>query len=241
MCDVKSARVRPGLEFFRLIRQLSRLIVLLAGLTTPMLLTAAPADGLTATVAARSVRVTGVTPRAEVLAYWYQMYARGFDSEIDRGLELLRDEDGDGTVELTSGADYASRAIFVFIDLKAGKHVVASPDGFVPERFELKPGSLHGAGDDADRYTVARANLEVLYVHPGRGAWHLAAGDGGPSDADARTDGVTTISARHGKAIAPDVPVHAAFAPGGVFVVLDEMRMSVFAGRLEPRHFGGAR
>jgi hypothetical protein len=133
------------------------------------------------------------------------------------------------------------RSVWIIADQTSGDFAVATPTGFALNRRDLKGESLRRAADGASAFDFERTPVTMVYVLPGnRGAWVLREEDGGPTDADGSVNGHTVLAIRHGKPLAGPAPP-AAFAPGGILVLLDESNFEVRAARLTPALLEGAR
>jgi hypothetical protein len=107
--------------------------------------------------------------------------------EINRRLEVVADEDGDGQVKLDQ--PMVQRSMWVAVDLATGDLDSASPEGFRLNKVNWRGRGVTNRPDGRDSVEDARAFAEVLVVRPGTGAWILRLGDGSPEDADGAPDG----------------------------------------------------
>lgn len=133
---------------------------------------------------------TGVTAHGQVV---FIGFSREIDPEDDvvsihRRVEVLTDDDGDGSVTLDLGQAVPERSMWVAVDLASGSAGSAAPPGFrllsVGWKGEgAKPGPTHDVVEDA------RPFAEVFVVRQGVGAWTLRVGDGGPDDGDGVSNG----------------------------------------------------
>lgn len=197
--------------------------------------------GLHAEVGQRSVEITGIPPRAEVVVYSYQRRPLGFESLASRRVDVISDDDGDGAITVNSAEDIEPRSIWIVVELTSGRYVISSPAAFTPNITTVTPGAFRKSGGTAaDRFVDRHPSLDVLYVHPGKGARFAMPEDGGLEDADGRTDGRTTMALANARAVAGSAAAPVRFDRGGIFIAVDRMTMQIVAGRLTGADLGEA-
>lgn len=202
------------------------LLACLSLLLTPPL-AAAP---LTVTFEPSAVAVSGITPKGQ--AVWFSIareVSRNATAIVPR-IEILPDDDGDGTVRLELARDVPRRSIWFAVDLATGETAVATPAGFPKVGMTLPAKAVPAA---LDRLELERQLAYLVVVRPGVGAWMLRVGDGGASDEDGEPDGtlraaLTNLSSL--KADGPPPPER--FSPKDVVLIIDPNRMESSAVRI---------
>lgn len=150
----------------------------------------AVAAALTLDVSPTALVANGLTTHGQAV---FVGFSREIDPEDDvvsirRRVEVLADDDGDGSVTLDLGELVPNRSMWVAVDLATGSAAAAAPPGFRLQSVGWKGhGTLRGAVHDV--VEDARPFAEVFVVRQGVGAWTLRVGDGGPDDADGLSDG----------------------------------------------------
>lgn len=183
----------------------------------------------------RSVVVDGTTPGADVavLTVWRERFP-GW-SRTTRFAELLPDPENIGRVELVLGREIPQDSLWIAADLVTGEFAVATPRShpfpeMEPAARRLNP-SLEGL--EADRET-----LELMFVRPGEGAWHLTVWDGGTGDEDATPDGRLRAFLPSLEPLGLAPPLQRP-RPGDLVFGIEARRMEWFAsaiGHVPPQH-----
>ena len=108
---------------------------------------------------------------------------------VRRHLEVLADEDGDGTVRFPLEQGVPLRSLWAVADLASGDFDAAAPEDFGLRRVNWRGRGLERRQDGKDAVEDRRSLVELLVVRPQTGAWALRVGDGGESDGDGVIDG----------------------------------------------------
>lgn len=137
----------------------------------------------------RQLTVTGVTPGHRIVALGLGIGSHGHARLLTRHVEALPDDDLDGHVTFRPHSLPAG-SVWVAVDYETGDYVVATPTGEEPRLLALADEPW---GASRDRVGVSRADLEVLVVRPGVGAWNLWVADGGSRDSDHAMNGVSRL------------------------------------------------
>lgn len=198
----------------------------LGALLAPACVTDVRAETFRLTVDEESVVVTGATPEGQVVFFGITREVAPDDVvEINRKMDVLTDEDGDGRISLPFGRPVPERSAWVAVDLSSGGFEAAAP-----EKFRLKKVSFRGRGigrrpDGRGSIVDARALAEILVVRPGTGpeagVWHLYLGDGGPSDEDGTPNGQLEAALDRMEPLAGSPPPPQTFQKDDVVLLLD--------------------
>lgn len=225
-------------------------------------LTVAMAAGLAVASAAQAqpvvqfaestVVVSGVTAGSQVALLGASRGVRGTIPFTRRDGEVLRDDDGDGTVRLELPEGLSLRSLWVAVDLTTGEVGAACADGEeVAWVAGPRDGSREPAADTSLAVEDGRRYLEVLVARPGARAgegpaaepavWIGSFGDGSGRDGDGvrdrRVRAALSDLAALDRASAEAPPER--LAVGDVVVAVDPDTLEVWTRRLgEP---GGVR
>lgn len=188
--------------------------------------TAARAEPLRLTVAGEDVVATGATAKGRVVFFGVTREVAPDDIvEVNRKMDVLTDDDGDGRVALPLGRAVPLRSAWVAVDLASGAFEAAAPEGFRLKKVNFRGKGIGRRSDGRDSVVDARALAEILVVRPGTGpdagAWHLYLGDGGPSDEDGTPDGRLEAALDRMEPLAGSPPPPATFQKDDVVLVLD--------------------
>jgi hypothetical protein len=186
------------------------------------------------------IRITGITPGGTVLIYAVAMVRVDFNDHLERYQRTLQDDDHDGIVIYDHGKAIPPDGVWIAVDITNGQFAVASPlTGLKTAVAPAKP--LHrNAGNHVDTFSFAYPGAEMIYIHPGHGAWAVHGYDGGASDHDTRK-GVMGLSVSDAQPILQSGETKATeFVPGGILIVFDLPFFRVTTMRLTGSDIGGA-
>ncbi|HEV8578936.1 MAG TPA: hypothetical protein VGX68_07605 [Thermoanaerobaculia bacterium] len=161
-------------------------------LATVMILGAGSARAATFRVSLEgdAVVASGVTAKGQVVLLGVTRVIEEDDYPVvRRHLQVLTDDDGDGTVRYPVEGGVPLRSLWAVVDLTSGDHDEAAPEAFGLRRVNWRGRGPQRRPDGKDAVEDRRTLLELLVVRPGAGAWALLVGDGDPSDGDGRIDG----------------------------------------------------
>jgi hypothetical protein len=197
--------------------------------------------GVTLSFGTNSVTAAGITPGKSAVLFASGLAADDAQQRVVRWVRILSDDDRDGRVTLTLAERVPAATIWAAVDLANGQYAVASPNGSMPRVTKLPPGAFRRSNGSSavDQFGFDHPVLELLYVHPGLGAWTWTALDGRMLDRDG-PNGVTLISVADAKPVGDTAGKPAGFAPGGVLVAVDWYDMEALILRLDGGLLGGA-
>ena len=187
----------------------------------------------------RVIKATDVTPGGQVVFFAVGLVSNGFRSTVMRWSQVVSDDDHDGAVTFDAGQTIPCRSIWAVAEIANGHFAIAAPPG-CPLR---QAGALsarafrHRTNGNLDGFLHERPYLDLLYVHPGKGAWTVRAADGSPTDADSKSDGVTTVTLAGARSLLSNGTPPASFVPGGILVAIDFYGFDVVAERLDAKLF----
>lgn len=140
------------------------------------------------TLEADAVVISGVTAKgnAALLGVTREIGVDDYPT-VKRHLEVLADEDGDGTIRYPVAVP--QRSVWAVVDMASGDHHSVAPQAFGERRVNWRGRGLERRSDGRDAVEDRRTLLELLVVRPGAGAWALRVRDGQETDGDGRIDG----------------------------------------------------
>ena len=188
--------------------------------------TAAQAEPFRLSVAGEDVVAAGATAKGQVVIFGVTREVAPDDVvEVNRKMDVLTDDDGDGRVALPLGRAVPLRSAWLAVDLASGSFEAAAPEGFRLKKVNFRGKGIGRRPDGRDSVVDARAVAELLVVRPGTGsdagAWHLYLGDGGPGDEDGTPDGRLEAALDRMEPLAGSPPPPAKFQKDDVVLVLD--------------------
>lgn len=172
-----------------------------------------------------------LTPGGEAVVFTVARERTTWVTHVARESQIVRDEDGDGQVVLD--LEPAFHSVWCVVDLETGRFSVTVPDGFPrkeraigSEELQVSPeGGVRTLRDD-------RGYVEVLLVRPRVGAWHMSAGDGAASDADAARDGFTAVEFATMEPVGNSPQPPASLEPGDLVIVVNPRNLEFSATNL---------
>jgi hypothetical protein len=218
-----------------------RIAILLALTLFPLL--ARGQSAVTVTFGPNSVTAAGITPGKSVVFFASGLAPDDEQQRVIHYQQVVADDDRDGRVTATLDEPVSPVTMWVVVDLADGRYAVASPGPYGRVVNPIPSGAFRRGGSSSavDLFGLAHPVLDVLYVHPGLGAWTWIAADGRGLDRGP-ADGVTLIAAGDAKAVGdPHGKAPGEFAPGGILIAVDWYHMEVVAARLDAALLGGGR
>jgi hypothetical protein len=143
-----------------------------------------------ATLETDAIVISGVTLKGQVvlLGVTREIGEDDFHT-VRRHLEVLADEDGDGTVRYPIAGGIPLRSLWAVADLTSGEYDALAPAELGLRRVNWRGRGLQRRPDGKDAVEDRRPRLELLLVRPQVGAWTLRVNDGDASDGDGIIDG----------------------------------------------------
>lgn len=179
------------------------------------------------------ITVSGVTPGSDVVVFALALDPDGFESTVVRWAEIVSDTARTGSVVFDARRDIPRKSIWTAVDLSNGQYAMAAPPGHPLRKrpWPTKPFHADSAGH-IDEFRADAPFVDMLYVHPGRGAWVHRAHDGDTTDADGKPNGLTTLHLSTARSLNA-LPNGPELLPGGVLIVIDFYHLNVAAARLD--------
>jgi hypothetical protein len=137
-----------------------------------------------------AVVASGVTAKGQVVLLGVTRVIEEDDYPVvRRHLQVLTDDDGDGTVRYPVEGGVPLRSLWAVVDLTSGDYDEAAPEGFGLRRVNWRGRGPLRRADGKDAIEDRRPRLELLVVRPKVGAWSLRIRDGEASDGNGVIDG----------------------------------------------------
>lgn len=205
---------------------------------------AAADPGLTVTLGAHTVSASGVTrgSKAVFFAVLREPIPGAYMSRVSRLARVLVDDDRDGVVTLDLGRPIPASSVWAVVEPQNGHYGIATGVRLNLELVPIPPDALRlGGAGVIDRIAFNHASLDLLYVHPGQGAWTWTAMDGDPvADTDG-PNGVTVVSLSKARSVGGGTEGITDLALGGTLVAIDGSRMQIGVAHIDAKLIGGAR
>jgi hypothetical protein len=200
--------------------------------------------GLTVTLGAHTVSASGLSPGSSAVffAVLHEPIPGAYMNRVSRLAKVLVDDDRDGVVTLDLGRPIPAISIWAVVEPQNGHYGITTGGRFAVTTISIAPDALRkGAGGVIDRIAFDHASLDLLYVHPGKGAWTWSAMDGDPAtDADLQ-NGITAVSLSKARPVGGGAQGITDLALGGTLVAIDPDRMEIGTVHIDGKLIGGAR
>jgi len=181
------------------------------------------------TFAETAISATGLTPNRRVVVFGAAREALGHSYRMARWSSVTV-ADATGQVTYDLGRRVSANSIWCIADLTSGEYTVASPRTYDLRITSFPPNAFRkGAG--ADEFSFRHPFLDMLYVHPGQGAWTAEVAEGSALDRDG-PNGTIVLSLADMTPLDGAPKLHT-FVPGGVLVAIDLFRAEVAVIRLD--------
>jgi hypothetical protein len=200
-------------------------------------------DGhLSIAVAQHSITVSGLTPGSAALFFGVAQVPipHAYMNRVQRWAITVDDINHTGTVTLDLPQEVPRASVWAVVDLRNAHYATASSPGGSLRETTLDNPLRKGPSLSAERFAFDHGYLELLYVHPGTGAWTWSAIAGTTADNRGPT-GSTVVSLADGKAIGTPSSKPLSFLPGGILVAVDFTRLEIAVVSVDEQLIRGAR
>jgi hypothetical protein len=203
---------------------------------------AANDDKLSITLAKRAITVSGLSPGSTAVFFGVGQVAipRAYMNQVRRWAVTVEDTDHKGTVTFDLQQDVPPASVWAVIDLRNAHYATISGPGIQAREIALDNPLRKGKSLSADRFAFDHGYLDLLYVHPGLGSWTWSAIGGSTRD-NGGPNNSTIVSLSDGKAVGQSGSKPASFAPGGILVAVDFVRIEIAVVHVDQQLIGGAR
>jgi hypothetical protein len=206
--------------------------------------TAGADPGLTVTLGAHIVTASGLSRggTAVFFAVLHEPIPGAYMNRVSRLARVIVDDDRDGVVTLDLGRPIPAISVWAVVEPQNGHYGITTGRRLDITMVPIAPDALRrGAGGAIDRIAFGHPSLELLYVHPGQGAWTWSATDGDPAtDADGH-NGITVVSLNKAQPVDSGAQGITDLTLGGTLVAIDPNRMEIGIVHIDGKLIGGAR
>ena len=180
------------------------------------------------TLEADAVVVSGMTAKGQAVLLGVTRVIEPDDFQVvRRHLQVLADDDGDGTVRYPLEGGIPLRSLWAAVDLKTGDYDAAAPEAFGLRRVNWRGRGPLRRADGKDAVEDRRPRLELLVVRPQAGAWSLRVRDGDASDGDGVIDGRLQGILERMEPLAASPPPPSLFQADDLVIGLDPAAMEI--------------
>jgi hypothetical protein len=210
-------------------------------LSVPLQLRAANNAGLSIAFSQHSITVSGLSPGSTAVFFGVARvpvpYA--YMNRIQRWAVVVDDSGHSGTATFDLQQDVPPASVWAVVDLRNAHYVLSSGPGLGLRQTSLGNPLRKGPSQSTDHFAFDHGYLDLLYVHPGLGAWTWSA-VGGTTSTNGGPRNSTLVSLSDGKPVGQSGAKPPAFLPGGVLIAIDFTRLEIAAVPVDQLLIGGA-
>ena len=217
------------------------LIMVLLTLAVVQRLSAANDQPLSITFTKQTITASGLSPGSTAVFFGVAKVPipHAYMSHIQRWAVTVDDAGHTGTVTLDLQQDVPPTSVWAVVDLRNAHYGVINGPGMGLREISLDNPLRKGPSQTADHFSFTHGYLDLLYVHPGTGAWTWSAVGGSTAD-NRGPNGSTVVSLADGKPVGQAAQKPPSFLPGGILVAVDFIRIEIAVVRLDQQLIGGA-
>jgi hypothetical protein len=203
---------------------------------------AAAAPDLTVTLSQRTITVSGLAPGGSAVFFGIAQVPipHAFMNRLKRWAVIVDVTGHDGTATLDLKDDVPPKSVWAVVDLQNAHYGIVSGTGVGLREIEIANPLRKGPSSAVDTFSFDHGYLDLLYIHPGVGAWTWSALGGVNTGAD-QLKGSTLVALADAKPLGSLLSKPAIFAPGGILVAVDFTRLEIAVVRIDSALIGGAR
>lgn len=181
----------------------------------------------------KSVIGSGFSPDSTVIFFGVGLRPNGYDATVLEWSQAIQGSH-DGSAEFVSDAAIPCNSVWVAVSTKDARYAIGAPPGCAVRSISAAARPFHkSGGGNVDLFGHDHPSVDLLYVHPGLGAWTGFAFDGTETDADGVPNGNAMVRLSKLTAIGGAAAPPAAFAPGGVLFALDYHTVDIAVVRID--------
>jgi len=203
---------------------------------------AAAAPDLTVTIGQHSITASGLVPGGSAVFFGIAQVPipHAYMSRIQRWAVIVDIAGHDGTATFDLHENVPRTSVWAVVDLRNAHYGTVSGPGVRLREIALDNPLRKGQALAVNTFSFDHSYLDLLYVHPGLGAWTWSALAGVNSDRDDKY-GSTVVTLPEAHPLGSFGLQPSSFVPGGIFVAVDATRMEIAVVRLDEAMIGGAR
>jgi hypothetical protein len=203
---------------------------------------AANDDKLTITIAMRAITVSGLSPGSTAVFFGVGQVGvpHAYMNKVRRWAVTVEDTDHKGTATFELQQDVPPASVWAVVDLRNAHYATISGPGIQAREIALDSPLRKGKSLSVDRFAFSHGYLDLLYVHPGLGAWSWSA-IGGSTPDNGGPNNSTVVSLVDGKPVGQSGSKPVSFVPGGILVAVDFVRLEIAVVHVDQQLIGSAR
>jgi hypothetical protein len=219
----------------------SHVAVTIFVLVTCMAGRAAADQELTVTLGPHTITASGLAPGSTAVFFGIAQVPipHAYMTSVQRWAVTVDDTGRNGSVTLDLRQDVPRASVWAVVDLRNGHYKIFSGPGVGLRETSLANPLRRNASQVVDRFAFDHRFLDLLYVHPGLGAWTWSA-VGGTSTSEAGPNGSTVVSLSAAKPLVPGAQAPPSFLAGGILVAIDFTRLEIAVVQPDEKMIGGA-
>ncbi|HSY52637.1 MAG TPA: hypothetical protein VLC46_27805 [Thermoanaerobaculia bacterium] len=203
--------------------------------------TAANSSGLTVTLDQHSITVSGLSPGSTAVFFGVARVPMpyAYMNRIQRWAVAVDDAGHSGTATLDLQGGVPPASVWAVVDLRNAHYGLSSGPGLGLRQTVVANPLRNGPSQSVDHFAFDHGYLDLLYVHPGLGAWTWSA-IGGTTSTNGGPRNSTIVSLSDGRPVGQSGAKPAAFLPGGVLIAIDFTRLEIAVIPVDQQLIGGA-
>ncbi len=197
---------------------------------------------LSITIAKQTITASGLSPGSTAVFFGIAQVPipHAYMSHVQRWAVTVDDVDKKGSVTLDLRQDIPPASVWAVVDLLNAHYGVMNGPGMGLREILLDNPLRKGPSQSVDRFAFTHGYLDLLYVHPGLGAWTWSALAGTTAD-NRGPNGSTIVSLADGKPVGQPAQKPPSFLPGGILVAVDFIHLEIAVVSVDQQLIGGAR
>jgi hypothetical protein len=217
------------------------LIALLLTLAVVQSSSAATDETLSITLTKRTITASGLAPGSAAVFFGVAQVPipHAYMTQVLRWAVTVEDSGRNGSVTLDLQQDVPRVSVWAVVDLRTGHYRTFSGPGVGLREASLANPLRRNTSQVVDRFAFDHRFLDLLYVHPGLGAWTWSA-VGGTSTSEAGPNGSTVVSLSAAKPLVQGAQAPPSFLAGGILVAIDFTRLEIAVVQPDEKMIGGA-
>lgn len=197
---------------------------------------------LSVTVSGHLITASGLTPGGSAVFFGVGLepIPHAYMNRVRRWAVTVVDTTQSGAVTLDLHEEVPPASVWGVVDLSNAQYGTAKGPGVALRQIALANPLRKGQSQNADQFLFDHDFLDLLYVHPGGGAWTWSVVGGTFADQDgARNSAI--VSLIDGQPVGQAGQKPSSFLPGGTLVAIDFSRLQIAVVHLDQQLIAGAR
>ena len=199
-------------------------------------------DKLTISITNHSITASGLSPGSTAVFFGVAQVAipHAYMNRVQRWTVTVEDTGHSGSVTFDLQKDIPPASVWAVVDLRNAHYGTVSGPGMRVRETEIGNPLRKGQSSSVDHFIFGHGYLDLLYVHPGLGAWTWSAVGGSTAD-NGGPNNSTIVSLADAKPVGQSGARPAAFLPGGILVAIDFAHIEIAVVHVDQQLIGSAR